>query len=176
MKLASALLLGACLLPAQRPKVTREAIQAVEKNFDHRLERELPENPFLLLGTTRGVYLAGYGAIFTAEINLAAGPGLSPFRPRITKEEVAALHKRKLERLPIVKRVMREMLVSAAGALDTVPPEERLVFGLTLFRFSWEDSGGIPAQILVQAPRKLLLQYQTGKNAGLEAAVPAEEF
>jgi hypothetical protein len=56
--------------------------------------------------------------------------------------------------------------------------EERLVVGVTLFHFSWEDSSGLPAQILMQAPRKTLLEFQTGRRsrATLESAVQVREF
>lgn len=168
---------GLCLTGAERPRVTRAALAAVEKSFDRRLEGVL-DSPFLLLGMTRGVYLEGYGAVFTAEVNLASGPTITPFRPQITKEEIAKLRLRKLERLPAVKNAMREMLVASAGSLDTVPAEERLAVGVSLFYFSWEDATGLPSQVLMQAPRKTLLEFQTGRRdrAALAAAVEVREF
>src|SRR5260370_456257 len=58
------------------PYVKRAALIAMEKSFDQRIVR-LADDPYLLVGDTRGVYLEGYGAVFTAEVNLANGPSLS---------------------------------------------------------------------------------------------------
>ena len=49
----------------------------MEKSLDNRIARLWQDNPFVLLGPTRGVYLDGYGAVFTAEVNLVAGPGVA---------------------------------------------------------------------------------------------------
>jgi hypothetical protein len=166
-----------CLTGAERPRVGRAAVAAMEKSIDRRLETVV-ESPFLLLGMTRGVYLEGYGAVFTAEVNLASGPTISPFRPKVTKDEIVKLRLRKLGRLPALKSAMREALVAAAGSLDTVPAEERLVVGVSLFCFSWEDSSGLPSQIVMQAPRRTLLDFQTNRRdrSTLEAAVQVQEF
>lgn len=178
--IALAAVVVACisLTGAAPQQVTRAAMAAVEKNFDKRLEGMAVDNPLMLLGMTRGVYLEGYGAVLTAEVNLAAGPPPSPFRPAIGKEDIGRIRLKKIERLPALKGAMREMLVAAAGSLDTVPVEERLVVGVTLFHFSWEDSSGLPAQVLMQAPRKMLLDFQTGrrKPAELESVVQVKEF
>ena len=63
----------------------------------------LADDPYLLIGDTRGVYLEGYGAVFTTEVNLANGPSLSPFRPSITKDDIARIRAKKLERFPILR-------------------------------------------------------------------------
>jgi hypothetical protein len=167
-----------CLTGADRPRVSRATVAAMEKSIDKRLETDVVESPFLLLGMTRGVYLEGYGAVFTAEVNLASGPTISPFRPKVTKDEIVKLRLRKLGRLPALKSAMREALVAAAGSLDTVPAEERLVVGVSLFCFSWEDSSGLPSQIVMQAPRRTLLDFQTNRRdrSTLEAAVQVQEF
>ena len=166
-----------CLTGAERPRAGRAAVAAMEKSIDRRLETVV-ESPFLLLGMTRGVYLEGYGAVFTAEVNLASGPTISPFRPNVTKDDVVKLRLKKLGRLPALKSAMREALVAAASSLDTVPAEERLVVGVSLFCFSWEDSSGLPSQIVMQAPRRTLLDFQTNRRdrSTLEAAVQVQEF
>lgn len=177
--LAAVIAASVCLTGASpAPRVSRAAMAAVEKNIDKRLESISLDSPLMLLGTTRGIYLEGYGAVFTAELNLVAAPGLSPFRAAISKEEVARIHQKKLERLPALRGAMREMLVAAAGSLDAVPADERLVLGLSLFHFSWEDSSGLPSQIVVQAPRKALVAFQTGRHdrAALESVVQVREF
>lgn len=138
----------------------RMALGVLEKTFDGRLERSGGDDPFLLLGTTRGVYLHGYGAVLTAEVNLVNSANVSPFRPTIPPEYRARLHTRKLERLPLLKQTMRDMLEASAAALDSVPANEQIVIGVSLFYYSWEDTTGLPSQVLMQANRQQLLEHK----------------
>ena len=52
----------------------RTTLAAAEKSLDDRIAGLWGDNPLIVLGPTRGVYLEGYGAVFTAEVNLVAGP------------------------------------------------------------------------------------------------------
>jgi hypothetical protein len=166
-------LLGASLLgAADHPRIARATFVTVEKAFDSRLERPI-ENPFNLLGGTRGIYIDGFGAVFTAELNLVSGPTLSPFRPEISKQEIAALKQRKLERIPYLRQIMREMMVNFANALDMVPANEQIVLAVSLFHFRWEDSAGLPTQILMQASRQVLLN---AKGNVTQADVKVQEY
>src|SRR5581483_4072225 len=91
-------------------RITRGDLSSIEKNLDNHLARANVPDSFDILGTTRGVYLAGFGAVFSAELNLVVTPNLSPFHPVFTKQEIARIHDRKLQRLPVLKQNMREML------------------------------------------------------------------
>jgi len=161
------------------PRVSRDQLAAVEKSFDARIERAIIDNPFLLLGTTRGVYLPGYGAVFTAELNLITLPAFTPFHPRFTKEELAKIRAKKLERLPLLKQLMQETMVGAAASLDKVPPNEHIAFGVSLFYHrSWEDTTGLPSQVVLEAPKQSLLDYQARRITGqaLEAVLRVQEL
>jgi hypothetical protein len=133
----------------------RASILAVEKAMDRRIET-LFDEPFLLLGMTRGVYLEGTGAVFTSEIGLALSPA-GPFAAKLSAEDLQRLRKKRLERLPIVKEAMRDMLIRSAEMLVAVPESEDVVLGVTIFRRTAEDNAGIPAQIVMQAERRALL-------------------
>lgn len=178
--LTLALLLGGALWvgAADKPRVGRTALSPMEKAFDRRLEGWSLDEPVMLLGTTRGVYLDGYGVVFTAEMNLMIGATISPFQPTVRKEQVVRVHQRKLERLPRLREQMREMLLASAQSLDTVPPNEQIVVGVTLFHYSWEDVSGVPAQIVMQAQRRLLLDYSLKRidGAALAAGIRTEEL
>jgi hypothetical protein len=176
-----ALLLGGALWvsAADKPRVSRASIASMEKTFDRRLEGWNVDEPVMLLGTTRGVYLEGYGVVFTAEMNLLPGGTMSPFQPTIKKEQVDRVHQKKLGRLPQLREQMKAMLVASAQSLDTVPMNEQIVVGVTLFYFhSWEDVSGMPAQIVMQAQRRLLLDYALKRidSAALEAGIRTEEL
>jgi len=170
------LLLLAALAPADRPRAIRASLAALERIFDSRIERQSVEDPFMLLGTTRGVYLEGYGAVLTAEVNLVTGPAVTPFRPALTKEEIARLRAKKQQRLALFRQLMREMLLDAAGSLDALPPGEQVVLAVTLFYYSWEDRTGLPGQILMQAQRQQLLGARARGAAAAEEVITVREF
>src|SRR5208282_4071738 len=90
--------------PASHSRVTRAALASVEKNCDGQLA--YTADAFDLLGTTRGVYLEGYGVVFSTELNLIVSPNLSPFHTSFSKIEIARIHDRKVERLPLLKQKM----------------------------------------------------------------------
>jgi len=152
-------------------RVTRAALMSLEKHFDGQFVRANLPDSFDLLGNTRGVYVAGFGAVFSTELNLVVTPNLSPFHPVYTKPELARIHERKLQRLPVLKQKMREMLVNSAVALENMPPQEQIVLAVSLFHYSWEDSSGIPAQIVMQGQRQQLLSESTR-----ESAIHTQEF
>jgi hypothetical protein len=141
----------------------------VEKSCDGRLA--YTADGFDLLGPTRGVYLEGYGAVFSTELNLVVSPNLSPFRPAFSKLEIARMHERKIQRLPRLKQKMREVLVASAASLENLPPSEQVVLAVSLFHYSWEDYSGLPSQIVMQAERQKLLS-----NATRETAIRTVEF
>jgi hypothetical protein len=167
-----AVLLAAVLpaIPAEKPAVTRAALAALEASFDGRVASLGQEEPFDLLGSTRGIYLEGFGVVFTTELSPIVTPHTSPFLPSISKEMAERIHQKKLERIPRLKQAMREMLVSAAAALGALPAGERIAVGVTLFYYSWEDRSGLPSQILMQAPKSSLLDRHLGKSTDAELA------
>jgi hypothetical protein len=132
--IAAALLLAAGLAAAQTsaPPVTRAALSAIERQFDLILSRPAQEDPFDLLGSTRGVYLEGYGAVFTTELSLVVAPGLSPFRPAITKADAEKVRARKLKKLPELKQAMQQILAEAASKLEGLAPDEQIAVAVTL--------------------------------------------
>lgn len=148
------------------PRVTRPMLIDMEKSLDSRVTRLSQDNPFVLLGPTRGVYLDGYGAVFTAEINLVSAPAaLMMFRPQLTKEEVEQHRQKKLARLPQLKQAMQQAMMDSAASLDTVPPQEQIVVVAFLSKYPWEDMTGVPLQIMMQATKKNLLEQRNNAAA-----------
>jgi len=169
-------ILLALLFAGQAPqppqtRVTRAAVAAQERSLDGRFGRANAPDSFDILGNTRGVYVQGFGAVFSSELNLIVSPNLSPFHPVFTKPEIARIHDRKMARLPLLKQSMREALVAAAAGLENLPPQEQIVLAVTLFHYSWEDYTGLPLQIVMQAGRQELLS-----NATRETAIRTVEF
>jgi hypothetical protein len=146
--------------------------------MNKRVEALFPGEQFVLLGHTHGVYLEGFGCVFTTRVNLAEGPQPSPFMPQLPAAAKTALNKKKVERLPALRSAMREMLVSAAIVMDPVPATERMVLSVSLLNMPSENVTGLPAQIVMQADRRTLLGFLTPKSdkAALEAAIQVREY
>ncbi len=158
--------------------VSRQSIVAVEKSFDKSLRTVNPDDPFVLLSFTQGVYLENYGAVFIAEVNLAPGGGATPFRQVVPKETLEKVRLTKLDRLPKLRKEMRDMLVASAGMLDAVPANEKVAIGVSLFHHPGEITTGLPAQILMEAPRGALVELQTGRRdrATMDSVIRTQEF
>ncbi len=154
--------------------LSRSSLEAAERGLNREISALWPQDPFLLLGTARGVYLAGYGAVFTAEVDLAPAPGISPFHQSMTAQDVASHKKTLLERLPKLKKEMARMLVGVASSLDTVPATENVVLGITLTPHAWENRDGIPSQIVMSGERGQLVDAQ--RTGRMDAAVKETEF
>lgn len=137
----------------------RNALVNAERACNKRLETMF-DDPYLVLGLSRGVYLENYGVVLTAEMTLMNSAPISPFRPQVTDAEKTALRKKKLERLPVLRQAMKEMLVSTARSLEKLPVNEQVVLAITLLNRGFEDTTGLPAQIVMQGERRVLLAGQ----------------
>ena len=159
------------------PRVARNTIVNVEKNLDNRFTRLWSDNQFAVLGPSRGVYLDGYGVVFTTEFNLVTAPVMGIVPIPVTKDGMAQHKKLKRERIPELKRSLQQALVELAASKDlaAVPPEEQIVLVVFLSRYPWEDVDGLPAQITMQSSKKKLLEAPHA-GAGLEAAIQSAQF
>jgi hypothetical protein len=147
--------------------VDRLQIEKVEKNLDATLLRFTTDNSHTLIGLTRGVYLEGVGAVFTAEVIVVNAP-VNIMHPLPSKEEIVQMRKKKVERIPLLKRILKDALVAAAGSLETIPADEQVVIAVIVPRFTFEDAAGLPAQVTVQASKRKLLE---SKGAALDALI-----
>jgi hypothetical protein len=130
----------------------------IERDFDGKLEKIGDANtPIDLLGATRGVYLDGYGAVFTAEMSLLRAPSVNPFHQTISKEEMTQVHDKKLARLPALRESVKEMVKAAARSLFLVPENQQIVVAVRLDYLQWENTSGLPGLILMRADRKSAL-------------------
>jgi len=170
MRLACATLAAACCLAAAQPEpaaLKRGAIVEVEQEFDGRIKKLPTGDPMEVLNSTQGVYLAGYGAVFTAQLDLIVTPTLNPFRQKMAPADVARVRQRKEKQLPVLKQNMREMLMATARSLETMPPKEQIVLAVSLFYSWWENKDGLPSQIVMRAERQQLLN-RTGTAIQVE--------
>lgn len=146
-------------LGAGRPmRIALGTFADLEKRFDGKFSSVGGMNdPMDLLGTTRGIYLDGYGAVFTAELSLIVTPDINPFRPTISDQLKQQVHQRKSARVPMLKQAMQEMLKTAALTLIQVPDNQQIVFAVRLDYLKWEDTMGLPGLVVIKADRKSAL-------------------
>lgn len=172
-----ALTFSAALFAANQPRVTREALESVEQRVDQSIRGLDVNSPYDLLGFTRGVYLPGYGVVLTSEVNLVVTL-ITPFHPALTPVQLTQLRQKKMQRLEVIRGLMREALVAAAVTLDPVPANEQVVFGMTLFYRKFEEREGLPGQIIMQAPKQTLLDFKANRisKAQLDAAIQVQEL
>ena len=73
---------------------------------------------------------------------------------------------------------MQEALIATAASLDTVPSNEQVAVGVSLFYYKWEDTSGLPGQIVMQAERQKLLDVQVGRTprAALVSTIRVQEL
>jgi hypothetical protein len=159
MKIGFVSLLLAALLTAEVPGIRLTALEA----FEHRLEAKLAQPgpyPYEVLFPAPAIYAPGVGVMLSSYVNLAYWREPSPFGQPFTTQELATLRERKIAKLPLLEKAMREVMAETASAsdIDPVPPSERIVLGVTLFYFKWEDSNGLPRQITMSAQKEELLK------------------
>lgn len=177
MKLVAAFLLAVAIFgAASPPRVTRASLRRLEQSVDARVINIDDEDPGYLLGPTRGVYLEGYGAVFTTEVELVPSAAPNPFRPEIKKADIQRLKAKKQLRLNVLRVRMRDLLIASATPLDSVPLDEQIALAVTIPYFPWEDTAGMPRQVLMHAPRRVLLQGTRGDTLAVDNAVKVQEF
>lgn len=162
--------------PVAALRIPRTALAIIEKNIDTRIERAIPTDQFLVLGATRGLYLEGYGIVFSTEMNLMASAAANPFRPAFTKDDIEQIRRKKIDRMTVLREQVRAALIGAAASLDQVPENEQVVLGIVLFYFRWEDTSGLPSQLVMQAPRKVLVAASKGQTSALDGVLRVEEY
>ena len=172
------LVVAASAIASDAPRVPRTTLAAAEKSLDNRFAGLWNDNPFIMLGPTRGVYLEGYGAVFTAEVNLVAGPQISILTPSMTNQSKAEHRQKKLARIPELKKAMEKALAETAAspAMAAVPADEQIVLVAFLSHFPWEDLTGVPSQIMMQGSKKKLMDAQREGGAALEASIQAVQY
>ncbi|HUA62709.1 MAG TPA: hypothetical protein VML19_28390 [Verrucomicrobiae bacterium] len=143
------------------PRLSFDIVKTLERQFDSKLASPGGKEPFEVIGPTRGLYVQGTGMIFTAELDLIIIAGANPlFRHEFTDSEKAQFHARKLEQLRVLEAAMRDMMSSSAQRLDIMPDNERIVLAVRLLYRPWENTAGLPVQILMSADRKSAIAGQ----------------
>lgn len=178
-RLALALLLATSITALADPaRIGRNALAKLEFHLDMFLVKA--PDPCEMMGNTRGVYLDGYGAVFTTLVALVPTPTPSPFRA-FTQKDFDDIHNAKIRQLPIMREKMRNMLLMMAAdpSLEGVRPHEQIVSGVTFFYYKqWENTAGLPQQIVMEGEKQKLLDVQSGRipRSELDSIIKVQEL
>jgi len=144
---------------AAGPKIAPQSFVDLERRFNDQLTRF--KDPIDTFGSARAIYLRDYGLMISSEISLIQTPAPMPFRQEIPKELRAQVHERKLAQLPLLKKSMQEMaktaamtLVAAIGIQQYESSGLQVAVVVRMVYLPYEDTSGLPAQIIVQANLK----------------------
>src|SRR5580704_967615 len=145
-KITSYLLLAvpfcaAAIFAATTPRVSGNVLKVVELSLDDRIKSLWPDNPFSIIRLTRGLYLDGYGAVFTVDVSPVLST-TSMMHPTVTKDEVVKAHKIRGERIAELRTAMRAAVADMASALEPVPADEQVTLVVYLTYHDWEDISG----------------------------------
>jgi hypothetical protein len=133
--------------------VSLQTLLALEKEMDGRIGSTKGTGlPCSVLTPTRGVYLSGLGAVFSAEVELAPTPGgVALFGPPAGPEQKARSRKDKLANIPLLEKTLGDMALSLAAspALKLSDTDQVVVVARLNYR-PWEDTTGMPWQIVAR--------------------------
>jgi hypothetical protein len=142
---------------SEHGQVPLQAITTMEKEIDSRIVATGGADPCVVLGGgARGLYVTGFGAVFTSDVDLVNSPAIGLFQTTISPEQKALVHKRKVAHVELLKNSMREMLVALAqsASLKNLASVDQIVVGVRLMYRPWEDTTGLPGQIVMRADRQ----------------------
>ncbi len=142
--------------PSPTAHIPQVMLASLEKNFDGRLETLNATDPIDMLGGTRGLYVPGFGTVFTTEVSLIVAPGAMPlpYQQEFSPAQKAQVHKRKAGQLSKLEALMKEMMKVNALTLVTMPDDQKVVMAVRLRYLMWEDTTDLPAQIVMTADKK----------------------
>jgi hypothetical protein len=136
-------------------KIPLSSFVQFERAFDGKLASlGAGGEPVDMLGATRGIYLDGYGVVFTTEIGLTVVPTVNPFNPTITDATKARVHSGKVSRLPKLRQMIKEMATNIATNMGQVPENQQVVVAVRLAYAGWENTSGLPGLIVAKADRR----------------------
>jgi hypothetical protein len=142
-------------------KIPLSSFVQLERSFDGKLATlGAGGEPIDMLGATRGIYLDGYGVVFTTEMGLVVTPTINPFRSSISDTAKTQVHSSKVSRLPALKKAVQEMVTNVATNLGQVPENQQVVVAVRLAYASWENTSGLPGLIVAKADRRSAMAGQ----------------
>ena len=134
--------------------ISQGMLANLEKNFDLRLTAADAKDPMEILGGTRGLYVEGFGTVFTTELSLIVTPGIYGLLPTIPDDLKLKVHQRKVSHIPQLEDVMKDLMKVTALTLTQLPDDQKIMFAVRVRYLIWEDPTGLPVQITMIADKR----------------------
>jgi hypothetical protein len=141
---------------AKAQRIPFNSIRELERLFNFQLASLVKDvdQPSELMGDTRGVQVDDFGVVFTAEVSLVLTPAITPFMQKIPPELAARIRQTRVDRLPVLKTAMKEMMRSiGTGVAEKVPANQQVMLVVRLYYGAWENTTGMPKEIVMRATR-----------------------
>lgn len=146
--------------PASDYAALKRNIEVFEGILNTILAQNFPD-PFTILEKPRGVYLDGYGALFSFEIDISTVKQATLFSPaRATAEEEK---KAFAERLPKLKGVLQKTLADHGDSLAALSSGEQVAIAGHLFNSGVLSAPLTLKTVLVRTPKKNILDFKAGR-------------
>ena len=144
----------------------KRQMQQLERALNSSLRQTFGNRPFAVLQEPKSAYLAGFGVVVHAEVNLYPMRFISPFsRDPYSEKELRTEREQKQKRLQQLQSRLRELLLTESAGLTKLGAEESLAVVIHLFNPRAYPE--IPGQVVLQAQRKSLLELQDqGREPG----------
>lgn len=149
------------IIKAEASPMSLQTLRNFEKDIDGRIGATGTVGngghgqPCNVLTPTRGVYVAGMGAVFTAEVELATTPGGIGIFQTATPELKAKVRKDKQANVPLLEKTLSDMVLTlvASPALKLAENDQIVVAARLVYR-PWEDTTAMPGQVLAHLDRR----------------------
>jgi len=140
---------------AETAPVSLQVLRGLERGMDTRIATTGGKIPCNVLSSSRGIYVSGLGAVFSAEVELAPTPGSVGVFANISPQQKARYRQDKLANVPLLEQTLRDMALSlAASPALRLADNEQVVVAARLVYRSWEDLTGMPGQIVAHLDRR----------------------
>jgi len=134
-----------------------QTIRNLEKDMDNRIGATGAKTaPCSVLSPSRGLYIAGLGAVFEADVELAPTPGgIGIFQTTVGPQQKAKYRNDKLANIPFLEKTLSDMaLALAASPALKMSDRDQVVVAARLVYRSWEDVSGMPGEIVAHLDRR----------------------
>jgi hypothetical protein len=159
-----------------RLRPTKAMLTAFEKQFVGNVLAATKDSTVTFVDPPRAYYLDNFGIMMACEVSPVPGYGPTMFGP-LNPEQIQLHHHKVEERLPILREQMKLALFDGATRFEALDDNDRLAVAVTVYHFAWENTTGIPSQIVIQGTRKALLEARAKtKEQGRDQAFQMKEL
>jgi hypothetical protein len=158
---ALVVLSNSSLAGAQKGKTDLKKVRQEMELLESVLNQGLTQSfggPFGYLEKVRGVYLPGFGVVFSFEVNLTPSNIAGPFSGPPSPEALRAQGKEAARRLEDAKAMAEKTLADFGHTLDALGPTESVA--IAIHTVAAQPEGVVRETVVVQCEKQLIDSYE----------------